>query len=84
MSAILLLLHLLPPSAQGRKRPGKMSAFQAMDHLIRFVKVVLNSCLNIKIKKNQSLHFYNSKFDSVCYSFRNLPPNVFVLCVLFF
>ncbi|XP_049447697.1 uncharacterized protein LOC125898086 [Epinephelus fuscoguttatus] len=26
MSAILLLLHLLPPSAQGRKRPGKMSA----------------------------------------------------------
>ncbi|XP_030587923.1 uncharacterized protein LOC115782070 isoform X1 [Archocentrus centrarchus] len=39
MSAILLLLHLLPPSAQGRKRPGKMSASQAVDHLIRFLKV---------------------------------------------
>ncbi|XP_045072438.1 uncharacterized protein LOC121558142 [Coregonus clupeaformis] len=36
MSAILLLLHLLPPSAQGRKRPGKMSAYQAVDQLIRF------------------------------------------------
>ncbi|CAL9689729.1 unnamed protein product [Knipowitschia caucasica] len=39
MSAILLLLHLLPPSAQGRKRPGKMSACRAVDHLIRFQKV---------------------------------------------
>ena len=39
MSAILLLLHLLPPSAQGRKRPGKISASQAVDQLIRFQKV---------------------------------------------
>lgn len=39
MSAILLLLHLLPPSAQGRKRPGKMSASQAVEHLIKFLKV---------------------------------------------
>ncbi|KAL7884434.1 hypothetical protein AOLI_G00072040 [Acnodon oligacanthus] len=39
MSAILLLLHLLPPSAQGRKRPGKMSASQAVDQLIRCQKV---------------------------------------------
>ncbi|KAL7877266.1 hypothetical protein SRHO_G00039090 [Serrasalmus rhombeus] len=39
MSANLLLLHLLPPSAQGRKRPGKMSASQAVDQLIRFQKV---------------------------------------------
>ncbi|KAL6459680.1 hypothetical protein MHYP_G00314390 [Metynnis hypsauchen] len=36
---LLLLLHLLPPSAQGRKRPGKMSASQAVDQLIRFQKV---------------------------------------------
>jgi len=42
MSAILLLLHLLPPSAQGRKRPGKLSAYQAVDQLIRFQKVCLN------------------------------------------
>ncbi|XP_042565615.1 uncharacterized protein LOC116223571 [Clupea harengus] len=39
MSAILLLLHLLPPSAQGRKRPGKISASQAVDQLIKFQKV---------------------------------------------
>ncbi|GAA6225850.1 uncharacterized protein LOC120725466 [Lates japonicus] len=38
MSAILLLLHLLPPSAQGRKRPGKMSASQAVNNLIKFLK----------------------------------------------
>lgn len=43
MSAILLLLHLLPPSAQGRKRPGKLSAYQAVDQLIRFQKVCLKS-----------------------------------------
>ncbi|KAK0134002.1 hypothetical protein N1851_030438 [Merluccius polli] len=29
MSTIILLLHLLPPSAQGRKRPGKISASNA-------------------------------------------------------
>ncbi|XP_051970773.1 uncharacterized protein LOC127635006 [Xyrauchen texanus] len=39
MSAILLLLYLLPPSAHGRKRPGKLSAYQAVDQLIRFQKV---------------------------------------------
>ncbi|GAA6069269.1 uncharacterized protein LOC113118512 [Tachysurus ichikawai] len=38
ISAILLLLHLLPPSAQGRKRPGKLSVYQAVDRLIRFQK----------------------------------------------
>nr|XP_061841665.1 uncharacterized protein LOC133622749 isoform X1 [Nerophis lumbriciformis] len=38
MSAVLLLLHLLPPSAQGRKRPGKMSASQAADNLVKFLK----------------------------------------------
>ncbi|CAL8236585.1 unnamed protein product [Boreogadus saida] len=38
MSAIILLLHLLPPSAQGRKRPGKISASNAVYHLIKFQK----------------------------------------------
>ncbi|KAK5855804.1 hypothetical protein PBY51_007446 [Eleginops maclovinus] len=38
MSTIILLLHLLPPSAQGRKRPGKISASHAVDHLIKFQK----------------------------------------------
>ncbi|XP_062384041.1 uncharacterized protein LOC134071377 [Sardina pilchardus] len=38
MSTIILLLHLLPPSAQGRKRPGRISASNAVDHLIKFLK----------------------------------------------
>ncbi|XP_051726505.1 uncharacterized protein LOC127499874 isoform X2 [Ctenopharyngodon idella] len=37
-SSILLLLHLIPPSAQGRKRPGKVSASQAEKHLVVFKK----------------------------------------------
>ncbi|KAF7229743.1 transcript variant X1 [Nothobranchius furzeri] len=36
LSSILLLLHLIPPSAQGRKRPGKVSASQAEKHLVVF------------------------------------------------
>ncbi|KAL2097491.1 hypothetical protein ACEWY4_006698 [Coilia grayii] len=43
LSSILLLLHLLPPSAQGRKKPGKMSATQAMGNLVVFRKVRRNS-----------------------------------------
>ncbi|XP_024908503.1 uncharacterized protein LOC103397247 isoform X2 [Cynoglossus semilaevis] len=38
MSTILLLLHLLPPSAQGRKRPGKMFTSQAVHQLIKLKK----------------------------------------------
>ncbi|XP_048121862.1 uncharacterized protein LOC125309177 [Alosa alosa] len=38
MSSILLLVHLLPPSSQGRKRPGKISARQACDCLVKFIK----------------------------------------------
>ncbi|XP_052426408.1 uncharacterized protein LOC127968947 [Carassius gibelio] len=38
MSSILMLVHLLPPSSQGRKRPGKISAKQACDHLVKFIK----------------------------------------------
>ncbi|XP_067379244.1 uncharacterized protein [Channa argus] len=38
LSTILLLLHLIPPSAQGRKRPGKVSASQAEQHLLVFKK----------------------------------------------
>lgn len=44
MAAILLLLHLLPPAAQGRKKPGQMSACQGVDQLIKFQKVS-KSCL---------------------------------------
>ncbi|XP_038135466.1 uncharacterized protein LOC119779760 [Cyprinodon tularosa] len=38
LASILLLLHLIPPSAQGRKRPGKVSASQAEKHLLVFKK----------------------------------------------
>ncbi|XP_029939128.1 uncharacterized protein LOC115381707 [Salarias fasciatus] len=38
LSSIILLLHLIPPSAQGRKRPGKVSAAQAEKHLVLFKK----------------------------------------------
>lgn len=39
LSSILLLLHLIPPSAQGRQRPGKVSASQAEKHLVVLKKV---------------------------------------------
>ncbi|XP_039520696.1 uncharacterized protein LOC120474475 isoform X3 [Pimephales promelas] len=38
LSSIILLLHLIPPPAQGRKRPGKVSASQAEKHLVVFKK----------------------------------------------
>ena len=40
-SSILLLLHLIPPSAQGQKRPGKVSASHAEKHLVVFKKVCI-------------------------------------------
>ncbi|KAL6463627.1 hypothetical protein MHYP_G00280180 [Metynnis hypsauchen] len=42
LSSILLLLHLIPPSALGRKRPGKVSASQAEKHLVVFKKTGTN------------------------------------------
>lgn len=42
LASILLLLHLIPPSAQGRKRPGKVSASQAEKHLVVFKKTGTN------------------------------------------
>lgn len=38
LASILLLLHLVPPTAQGRKKPGKMSASKAEKHLVVFKK----------------------------------------------
>ncbi|KAK1880568.1 putative protein C03B1.9 [Dissostichus eleginoides] len=38
MSSMMVLVHLLPPSTQGRKRPGKLSARQASEHLVKFLK----------------------------------------------
>ncbi|KAM9425632.1 uncharacterized protein KZ484_011508 [Pholidichthys leucotaenia] len=39
MAAIMLLLHLLPPIPQGRKKPGRISASRALNHLVRFQKI---------------------------------------------
>ncbi|KAL7825230.1 hypothetical protein AOLI_G00324370 [Acnodon oligacanthus] len=41
LSSLILLLHLLPPSAQGRKKPGKMSVTQATGYLVVFRKVII-------------------------------------------
>jgi len=41
MSSIMMLVHLLPPSSQGRKRPGKISVRKACDSLVKFIKVKL-------------------------------------------
>ncbi|CAI5662795.1 unnamed protein product [Oreochromis niloticus] len=38
MAALLLLLHLLPPTSKGHKKPAKISSAQAANHLVRFVK----------------------------------------------
>ncbi|XP_034564398.1 uncharacterized protein LOC117830401 [Notolabrus celidotus] len=42
LSSVLLLSHLIPPSAQGRKRPGKVSASQVEKHLVVFKKTGTN------------------------------------------
>ncbi|KAI2666648.1 Peptide deformylase [Labeo rohita] len=41
LASILLLLHLIPPSAQDHKRSGKMSASQAEKHIVILKKVNL-------------------------------------------
>ncbi len=38
MAAILLLVHLLPPTVKLRKT-GKISATEAADHVVMFIKV---------------------------------------------
>nr|XP_054595270.1 uncharacterized protein LOC129162907 [Nothobranchius furzeri] len=42
LALILLLLYLIPPSAQGCKRPGKVSTSQAEKHLVVFKKTGTN------------------------------------------
>lgn len=38
LAAILLLLHLLPPTAKGKVH-GKINAAEAAEHVIKFMKV---------------------------------------------
>ncbi|KAK1890988.1 Co-chaperone protein HscB like [Dissostichus eleginoides] len=39
ISALLLLLHLLPPTPRGHKKTAKISSAQAANHLVRFLKL---------------------------------------------
>ncbi|XP_057190334.1 uncharacterized protein LOC130554590 [Triplophysa rosa] len=39
ISALLLLLHLLPPTSKGHKKAARISLLQAADHLVRFLKM---------------------------------------------
>nr|XP_055045814.1 uncharacterized protein LOC129431790 isoform X1 [Misgurnus anguillicaudatus]XP_055045815.1 uncharacterized protein LOC129431790 isoform X1 [Misgurnus anguillicaudatus] len=39
ISALLLLLYLLPPTPKGHKKAAKISPLQAGDHLVRFLKM---------------------------------------------
>ncbi|XDV16209.1 hypothetical protein PO909_016025 [Leuciscus waleckii] len=52
VAAILLLVHLLPPTIKGRKT-GKISATEAADHVVKFMKVCPSSLLTL-------LYFYLS------------------------
>lgn len=45
MSALLLLLQLLPPTSKGQKKTPKMSSAQAANHVARFIKVCTISFL---------------------------------------
>lgn len=56
MSSILLLLHLLPPVCQGRKKPGKISASKAEDHIICFTKVIIIYVLPISLCEECTLN----------------------------
>uniref|UniRef100_A0AAV2JVL3 Uncharacterized protein n=1 Tax=Knipowitschia caucasica TaxID=637954 RepID=A0AAV2JVL3_KNICA len=38
LSSLLLLVYLLPPTSQGRRKPGRLSATHAIEHLVRFLK----------------------------------------------
>ena len=39
LSSILLLIHLLPPTAKGHKKGPRISSYQAAQHLVRYLTV---------------------------------------------
>ncbi|KAF3851587.1 hypothetical protein F7725_013359, partial [Dissostichus mawsoni] len=38
LSSILLLVHLLPPTSKGHKKSAKISSYQAVSHVVRYLK----------------------------------------------
>ncbi|KAJ8378467.1 hypothetical protein AAFF_G00239310 [Aldrovandia affinis] len=55
LSSVFLLLHLIPPSAQGRRKPGKVSASQAEKHLVVFKKQKENAPLKRQLEAEDVL-----------------------------
>ncbi|XP_077398894.1 uncharacterized protein LOC144034188 [Vanacampus margaritifer] len=39
LSSILLLVHLLPPTSKGHKKSAKISSFQAISHVVRYLRI---------------------------------------------
>ncbi|XP_034071361.1 uncharacterized protein LOC117545617 [Gymnodraco acuticeps] len=39
LSSILLLVHLLPPTSKGHKKSAKISSYQAVSHVVRYLKI---------------------------------------------
>nr|XP_055074954.1 uncharacterized protein LOC129454451 [Misgurnus anguillicaudatus] len=39
LSSILLLVHLLPPTSKGHKQGAKISSYQAVNHVVRYLKI---------------------------------------------
>ncbi|KAK3505794.1 hypothetical protein QTP70_003939 [Hemibagrus guttatus] len=39
LSSILLLVHLLPPTYKGHKNSAKISSYQAVNHVVRYLRI---------------------------------------------
>ncbi|XDV21824.1 hypothetical protein PO909_026844 [Leuciscus waleckii] len=39
LSSVLLLVHLLPPTSKGHKKSAKISSYQAVKHVARYLKI---------------------------------------------
>ncbi|XP_034055167.1 uncharacterized protein LOC117534980 [Gymnodraco acuticeps] len=39
LSSILLLVHLLPPTSKGHKKSAKIGSYQAVSHVVRYLKI---------------------------------------------
>ncbi|XP_058264609.1 uncharacterized protein LOC131365970 [Hemibagrus wyckioides] len=39
LPSILLLVHLLPPTSKGHKKSAKISSYQAVDHVVRYLRI---------------------------------------------
>ncbi|KAG7318554.1 hypothetical protein KOW79_018309 [Hemibagrus wyckioides] len=42
LPSILLLVHLLPPTSKGHKKSAKISSYQAVDHVVRYLQIEIS------------------------------------------